>query len=119
MVWTPPRSGKRGRQQQFSDAVIRACLIIARQGIVESNVLRGAEGPVWHAAPSDNWVRPKFAAFGRVGLGGTGFHHLMSTTARQAIAKQSAQRGQRTLNVSLPYRGSKGPLNLLISFHGL
>ena len=28
-------------------------------------------------------------------------------------------RRKRTLNVSLPYRGSKGPLNLLIPSHGL
>ena len=43
----------------------------------------------------------------------------MSTTARQAIAKQSAERGQKSLNVSLPYRGSKGPLNLLIDSTGI
>jgi hypothetical protein len=28
MIWTPPRSGKRGRQQQFSDAAIQACLTL-------------------------------------------------------------------------------------------
>jgi len=30
--------------------------------------LPDTEGPFWHATPSDNWVRPEFAAFGRVGL---------------------------------------------------
>jgi len=28
MVWTPPTSGKRGRQQQFSDAAIQTCLTL-------------------------------------------------------------------------------------------
>ena len=28
MVWTPPPSGKRGRQQQFSDAAIQTCLTL-------------------------------------------------------------------------------------------
>ena len=43
----------------------------------------------------------------------------MSSIARQAIAKQSAERGQKTLSVSLPYRGSKGPLSLLIDSTGI
>ena len=40
-----------------------------------------ADGPVWHAASSDNWVRPELAAAGWVGLGRAGFQHLMSTSA--------------------------------------
>ena len=28
MVWTPPPSGKPGRQQQFSDAAIQTCLTL-------------------------------------------------------------------------------------------
>ena len=28
MVWTPPPSGKRGRQQSYSDAAIQVCLTI-------------------------------------------------------------------------------------------
>ena len=43
----------------------------------------------------------------------------MSSVARQAIAKQSAERGQRALNVGLSYRGSKGPLHLLIDSTGI
>jgi hypothetical protein len=35
MVWTPPPSGKRGRQQQFSDTAIQTCLTLKR--------------PVWYA----------------------------------------------------------------------
>ena len=60
-----------------------------------------AEGPVWHAASPDNWVRPELAAAGWVGLG--------STLCRR----------QQTLNVILPYCGSTGPLNLLIDNIGI
>lgn len=28
MVWVPPPNGKRGRQQQFSDAAIQTCLTL-------------------------------------------------------------------------------------------
>ena len=35
----------------------------------------------WHAASPDNRVRPELAAAGWVGLGYTGFQHLMSTSA--------------------------------------
>ena len=28
MVWVPPPSGKRGRQQRFSDAAIQTCLTV-------------------------------------------------------------------------------------------
>ena len=72
------------------------------------------EGPAWHAASADNWVRPEPVTIGRAGLDRAGLQHLMSSVARQAIAKQSAERGQRTLNVGLSYQGSKGPLHLLI-----
>jgi len=43
--------------------------------------LSDAVGPVWHAASPDNRVRPELAAAGWVGLGYTGFQHLMSTSA--------------------------------------
>ena len=35
MTWHAAPSGKRGRQQTFSDAAIRACLTAARQGITQ------------------------------------------------------------------------------------
>ena len=91
MVWEPPPSGKRGRQQRFSDAAIQTCLTMKvlfglplRQttGFVES-LLRLA---------GLNWVAPDY-----------------STLCRR----------QKTLNVSLPYRGSSGPLNLLIDSTGI
>jgi hypothetical protein len=84
-------SGKRGRQQAYSDAAIQACLTIKvlfglplRQttGFVESLLaLAGLE-----------WSVPDF-----------------STLCRR----------QRTLSVAIPYRGSSGPLHLLIDSTGI
>lgn len=91
MIWVPPPSGRRGRQQQFSDAAIQTCLTMKvlfgmplRQttGFVES-LLRLA---------GLNWAVPDF-----------------STLCRR----------QRTLDVRLPYRGGTGPLNLLIDSTGI
>lgn len=91
MIWVPRPSGKRGRQQQFSDAAIQTCLTMKvlfglplRQttGFVESLLrLVGLD-----------WVVPDF-----------------STLCRR----------QKTLNVSLPYRSGGGPLNLLIDSTGI
>ena len=91
MAWEAKPSGKRGRQQAYSDAAIQACLTIKvlfglplRQttGFVESLLaLTGLEWPV-----------PDF-----------------STLCRR----------QRTLPVSIPYRGSSGPLHLLIDSTGI
>jgi hypothetical protein len=69
--------------------------------------LSDAEGPVWHAASPDNWVRPELVEAGWVGLDWAAPD--FSTLCRR----------QQTLNVSLPYRGSKGPLNLLIDSTGI
>ncbi|PRZ44540.1 IS5 family transposase [Tritonibacter scottomollicae] len=91
MTWTPPPTGKRGRQQEFSDAAIQTCLTLKvlfglplRQttGFVESLLrLVGLD-----------WAVPDF-----------------STLCRR----------QQTLNVSLPYRGATGPLHLLIDSTGI
>lgn len=91
MTWSPPPSGRRGRQQSFSDAAIQTCLTMKvlfgmplRQttGFVESLLkLVGLDWPV-----------PDF-----------------STLCRR----------QKTLNVRLPYHGSKGALNLLIDSTGI
>ena len=32
MNWTPPATGKRGRQQQYSDAAIQTCLTMEGEG---------------------------------------------------------------------------------------
>ena len=89
MVWTPPPSGKRGRQQQFSDAAIQTCLTLK---VLFGMPLRQTTGFVQSLLRlvGLDWAVPDF-----------------STLCRR----------QRTLNVSLPYRGSKGRLNLLIPSH--
>ena len=91
MVWTPPPSGKRGRQAQFSDAAIQTCLTMKvlfglplRQtiGFVESLLkLVGLD-----------WAVPDFSTLCRC---------------------------QKVLNVNLPYREGTGPLNLLIDSTGI
>lgn len=91
MVWTPPPSGKRGRQQQFSDAAIQTCLTLK---VLFGLPLRQTTGFVQSLLRlvGLDWAAPDF-----------------STLCRR----------QKTLNVSLPYRGSKGPLNLLIDSTGI
>ena len=89
MVWTAPPSGKRGRQQQFSDAAVQTCLSLK---VLFGMPLRQTTGFVQSLLRlvGLDWASPDF-----------------STLCRR----------QKTLNVSLPYRGSKGPLDLLIPSH--
>lgn len=91
MSWHAPPTGKRGRQPEFSEAAIQACLTMKvlfgmplRQttGFVES-LLRLADL---------DWKVPDF-----------------STLCRR----------QKTLNVAIPYRGGSGPLHLLIDATGI
>lgn len=91
MVWTPPPSGKRGRQQQFSDTAIQTCLTLK---VLFGMPLRQTTGVVQSLLRlvGLDWAVPDF-----------------STLCRR----------RRTLNVSLPHRGSKGPLNLLIDSTGI
>ena len=91
MVWTPPQNGKRGRQQQFSDAAIQTCLTLK---VLFGMPLQQTTGFVQSLLRlvGLNWAAPDF-----------------STLCRR----------QRTLNVSLPYRGSIGPLHLLIDITGI
>ena len=91
MVWTPLPSGKRGRQQQFGDAAIQACLTLK---VLFGLPLRQTTGFVQSLLRlvGLDWAVPDF-----------------STLCRR----------QRTLNVSLPYRGSRGPLHLLIDSTGI
>ena len=86
MVWIPPPTGKRGRQRSFSDAAIQACLTLK---VLFGLPLRQTTGFVESLLKlvGLDWVAPDF-----------------STLCRR----------QKTLNVSLPYRGGSGPLNLLI-----
>ena len=91
MVWTPPPSGKRGRQHQFSDAAIQTCLA---QKVLFGMPLRQTTGFVHSLLRlvGLDWAVPDF-----------------STLCRR----------QQTLNVSLPYRGGTGLLNLLIDSTGI
>lgn len=91
MVWTPPPSGKRGRQSQFSDAAIQTCLTIK---VLFGLPLRQTTGFVESLLKlvGLDWAVPDF-----------------STLCRR----------QKVLNVSLPYRGGTGPLNLLIDSTGI
>lgn len=91
MVWTPPPSGKRGRQQKFSDTAIQACLTLK---VLFGMPLRQTTGFVESLLRlvGLDWAVPDF-----------------STLCRR----------QKTLNVSLPYRGGTGPVNLLIDSTGI
>jgi hypothetical protein len=91
MIWEAVPSGRRGRQQTYSDAAIQTCLsmkvlfgMALRQttGFVES-LLRLADL---------DWTVPDF-----------------STLSRR----------QKTLAVKIPYQGSNGPLHLLIDSTGI
>ena len=91
MVWVPPPSGRRGRQQNFSDAAIQACLTLK---VLFGLPLRQTTGFIQSLLLliGLDWVVPDF-----------------NTLCRR----------QRTLKVSLPYRGGTGPLNLLIDYTGI
>ncbi|OIQ24483.1 MAG: IS5 family transposase [Alphaproteobacteria bacterium MedPE-SWcel] len=91
MMWEAEASGRRGRQQTYSDAAIQACLTLKvlfglplRQttGFVESVLKRVGL----------DWSVPDF-----------------STLCRR----------QKTLSVAIPYKGSPGPLHLLIDSTGI
>ena len=91
MVWVPPPSLRRGRQENFSDAAIQACLTLK---VLFGLPLRQTTGFMQSLLLliGLDWVVPDF-----------------STLCRR----------QRTLKVSLPYRGGTGPLNLLIDSTGI
>lgn len=91
MVWTPPPSGPRGRQQRFSDAAIQTCLTLK---VLFGLPLRQTTGFVQSLLRlvGLDWAVPDF-----------------STLCRR----------QKTLNMNLPYRGGAGPLNLLIDSTGI
>lgn len=88
---SPDAYGKRGRQPSFSDAAIQVCLTMK---VLFGMPLRQTTGFVQSLLElvGLDWVVPDF-----------------STLCRR----------QRTLKVSIPYRGSKGPLNLLIDSTGI
>jgi len=91
MIWVPPPGGQRGRQQRFSDAAIQACLTLK---VLFGMPLRQTTGFVQSLLRlvDLDWAVPDY-----------------STLCRR----------QKTLSVSLPYRGGTGPLNLLIDSTGI
>lgn len=91
MIWNAPPTGKRGWQQQFSDAAIQTCLTLK---VLFGMPLRQTTGVVQSLLQlvGLDWSVPDF-----------------STLCRR----------QKTLNVSLPYRGGTDPLNLLIDSTGI
>ncbi|SDG18690.1 Transposase DDE domain-containing protein [Alloyangia pacifica] len=91
MEWTPPPTGRRGRQQSFSDATIQTCLTMK---VLFGMPLRQTTGFVQSLLRlvALDWNVSDF-----------------STLCRR----------QRALNVSIPYRGGAGPLNLLIDSTGI
>ena len=91
MVWTPPPTGKRGRQQQFSEAAIQTCLTLkVLFGMPLQQTTRFVESLL--RLVGLDWSVPDF-----------------STLCRR----------RNTLNVNLACRGSTGPLNLLIGSTGI
>jgi transposase len=91
MVWVPPPTGKRGRQPRYSDAAIQTCLTMK---VLFGMALRQTTGFVESLLRlvGLDWAVPDF-----------------STLSRR----------QKTLAVAIPYRGSQGPLNLLIDSTGI
>ena len=91
MAWHAAPSGKRGRQQTFSDAAIQACLTIKVLFSLPLRQTTGFVASLLKLAGLD-WPVPDFSALCR---------------------------RQRALAVQLPYRGSGGPLHLLVDSTGI
>jgi len=91
MAWAAKPSGHRGRQQAYSDVAIQTCLTIK---VLFGLPLRQATGFVESllALVGLDWAVPDF-----------------STLCRR----------QRALSVAIPYRGSPGPLHLLVDSTGI
>jgi Transposase DDE domain len=91
MIWEAAPTGKRGRQTDYSDGAIQTCLTMK---VLFGMALRQTTGFVeslLHLIDLD-WAVPNF-----------------STLSRR----------QKTLKVNIPYRGSAGPLHLLIDSTGI
>lgn len=91
MAWKVEPSGRRGGQAVYSDAAIQACLTIKVLFGLPLRQTTGFVASLLRLAGLD-WPVPDY-----------------STLCRR----------QRTLKVMLPYRGSPGPLNLLVDSTGI
>ena len=91
MSWEATSTGRRGRQWTYSDTAIQTCLTMK---VLFGMALRQTTGFVESLSRLVNlgWSVPDF-----------------STLSRR----------QKTLAVNIPYRGSKGPLHLLIDSTGI
>ena len=91
MTWAAMPTGKRGRQPNYSDAAIQTCLTMK---VLFGMALRQTTGFVESLLQliGLDWAVPDF-----------------STLSRR----------QQTLKVSIPYRGSDGPLHLLVDSTGI
>ena len=91
MTWDAAPTGRRGRHQIYSDAAIQTCLSMK---VLFGMALRQTTGFVESLLKliGLDWAVPDF-----------------STLSRR----------QKTLAVNIPYRGSKGPLHLLIDSTGI
>lgn len=91
MTWEAAPTGKRGRQRDYSDAAIQTCLTMK---VLFGMALRQTTGFV-ESLPrliGLDWAVPDF-----------------STLSRR----------QKTLKINIPYRGSDGPLYLLVDSTGI
>ena len=91
MTWDAAPTGRRGGQQAYSDEAIQACLTIKVVFGLPLRQTAGFVASLLRLAGLD-WTVPDY-----------------STLCRR----------QRTLAVRLPYRGSKGPLHLLVDSTGI
>lgn len=91
MSWEAVPTGSRGRQQSYSDAAIQTCLSMK---VLFGMALRQATGFV------ESLLR-------LIGLDWT------------VLDFSTLSRRQKTLAVNIPYRGSKGPLHLLVDSTGI
>ena len=91
MTWEAAPTGKRGRQPVYSDAAVQTCLTMK---VLFGMALRQTTGFVESllCLIGLDWTVPNF-----------------STLSRR----------QKTLKVNIPYRGSQGPLHLLIDSTGV
>ena len=91
MTWDAAPTGKRGRQPDYSDAAIQTCLTMK---VLFGMALRQTTGFVDSLLRliGVDWAVPDF-----------------STLSRR----------QKTLKVNIPYRGSDGPLHLLVDSTGI
>ena len=103
MTWETAATGKRGRQPVYSDAAIQTCLqTCLKMKVPFGLALRQTTGFV------ESLSRLMGLDWASTGLG-LGCARLRATLCRR----------QRTLKVDIPYRGSPGPLHLLVDSTGI